>query len=270
MTINFRKAAVRVLTAAGLSVALSSVTVSAANLGLNFASTDPDAATSSLLPTDSAGVVPQVNWNNFALNNGASVPPIILDNGAVSTATVSWASNNTWRSGGNSAFPAGTGDRKLMSGYLDTLDTTVGGISLTVSNIDAALRSPAYDVYVYFLGDSSEARRGGGYTINDGSGPITKFGSTMGTPSAHIEDPGTDTDNTLDGTYLRFAGLTGASFTLTSDATLTTPPGFANGFRAPINGIQIVQVPEPGTFALIGVGTILVSAGIALRRRNRA
>ena len=142
-----------------------------------------------LLPTDIAGVVPQMNWNNFTLNNGASVPPIIQDNGAASTATVSWTSPNTWRSGGNSAFAAGSADRKLMSGYLDTLDTSVGGVSITVNNIDAALRTPAYDVYVYFLGDSNEARRGGGYTINDGSGPVTKFGSTMGIPSAHVEDP---------------------------------------------------------------------------------
>jgi hypothetical protein len=45
-----------------------------------------------------------------------------------------------------------------------------------------------------------------------------------------------------DGNYLRFIGLKGTSFTLTTDTTLTTP----NGFRAPINAIQIVPTPEFG------------------------
>jgi len=218
--------------------------VKAQNLGLNFAATDPDAATSSLNPTDVAGVVPQANWNNLELNTGTDVGSLEYDNNGTpvaSTATVSWTSNNTWRSTdtGNNAFPAGP-DRVLMAGYLDTLDTTAGAISLTVNNIDAVLRTPAYDVYVYMLGDSGE-NRGGGYTLDDGSGPIVKYGSTMAGPTAHVEDPGTDIDNSLDGTYLRFTSLTGSSFTLTADTTLTTP----NGFRSPINGLQIVPV-TPG------------------------
>jgi hypothetical protein len=90
---------------------------------------------------------------------------------------------------------------------------------------------------VYFMGDNAE-QRGGGYTLTpDGGAPIVKFGSTLGMPTEHIEDPGTDIDNNMDGTYLKFSGVTGSSFTLTGDATLTTP----NGFRAPINAVQIVK-----------------------------
>jgi len=253
------------LTAACVSCVISSAAF-AASLGLNFAATDPNAADSSLLPTEVAGVVPQPNWNNLALNNGDTTTPVpiplLKDDGTPSGATVSWASPNTWRSTANNAFPAGSPDRKLTTGYLDSNNTAAGGVMISVNNIDAALRTPAYDVYVYFVSDSG-ADRGGGYTIDDGSGPILKFGSTLAMPSAHVEDPGTDSDNSLDGTYLRFAGLTGSSFRLTSDTTLTTP----NGFRAPVNAIQIVQIPEPASAVLTYCGAALLGAIVWRRRR---
>jgi hypothetical protein len=206
------------------------------SLNLNFAATDPDAATSSLSPTDVAGVVPAANWNNLETNVGTNVGSLELNNNgtaAPSAATVTWTSNNTWRAGANSSF--GFPNSQMMSGYLDTLDTAAGGITVTVNNIDAALRNSSYDVYVYFIGDSPD-NRGGGYTIDDGTGPQLRYGSTMATPFEFVEDPGLDIDNSVDGNYIRFRRLNGSSFTITTNTTLTTP----NGFRAPINGIQIV------------------------------
>ncbi|BBO35239.1 dockerin type I domain-containing protein [Lacipirellula parvula] len=222
-------------------------TVNAQSLGLNFAAGDPDAATSSLNPTDVAGVIPAANWNNLLGANGTGVGGLFYNNAGTpvaSGATVTWTSPNTWRSGGNNAFPAGP-NKILTSGYLDTGDTAANGISITVNNLDTTLRTPAYDVYVYFVSDSN-ANRGGGYTINDGINNIVKYGSSMGSPTAFVEDPGIDADLTVDGNYLRFRGLTGSSFTLTTNTTLTTP----NGFRAPINAIQIIGgvslAPGPG------------------------
>jgi hypothetical protein len=234
----------------------------ARSLGLKFAATDPDAATSSLLPAEIAGVVPQANWNNLETANGTNVGSLELDNGAASTATVTWASPNTWRSTtGNNAFPAGP-DRKLTAGYLDSNDTAAGGAMVTVNNIDAAVRSPMYDVLVYFVSDSG-ANRGGAYTLTPSAGaPQVKYGSSLAMPAAYVEDPGTDLDLSLDGTHLRFRGLTGSSFSIASNTTLTTP----NGFRAPINAIQIVAVPEPAS-ALLACG-IAFFAAMASRRRK--
>jgi hypothetical protein len=165
-------------------------------------------------------------------NNGTAV---------TSTATVSWNSPNTWRSGGNNQLPVGP-QRKLMSGYIDTGNTTETAVSVTVSNIDPQLRAQPYDVYVYFVSDSG-ANRGGGYTLTpDVGSPILKYGSTMANPTTHVEDPGTDADISIDGTYLKFTGLTATSFTIVGDATLTTP----NGFRAPINAIQLGRPLVPG------------------------
>jgi hypothetical protein len=233
----------------------------AQSLGLKFAATDPDAATSSLNPTDVAGVVPTANWNNLTGNIGTGVTGLSYDNGGsavASTATVDWTSPNTWRSTtGNNSFPAGP-DRVLTAGYLDSNDTAAGGVSITVNNLDAALRSPAYDVYVYFVSDSG-ANRGGAYTINDGTVPQIKYGSTLANPTMHVEDPGTDADLSIDGTYLRFQGLTGSSFTLTSNTTLTTP----NGFRAPVNAIQIVGGSTPALHPSLVVNT--VTGAVALK-----
>ena len=133
---------------------------------------------------------------------------------------------------------------------------------VAVNNIDAALRSPRYDVLVYFVGDSP-ADRGGGYTIDDGTGPIVQYGSTLAAPTGYVLDPGTDLDNSLDGNYLRFSGLTGSSFTLSSNTELTTP----NGFRAPLNAIQIVVVPEPASVVL-GLAGLAACAIMARRRRQ--
>jgi hypothetical protein len=233
----------------------------ARGIGLKFAATDPDAATSSLLPAEVAGVIPQANWNNLETANGTNVGSLEQDNGAASTATVTWTSNNTWRSTtGNNAFPAGP-NRKLTAGYLDTLDTAVAGATVTVNNIDPALRARGYDVYVYFVGDSG-ANRGGGYTLTSGAQSAVKFGSTLAMPSAFVEDPGTDADNSLDGTHLRFRNINGASFSIASNTTLTTP----NGFRAPINAIQIVAVPEPAAAAMACGAALLV--GLGWRRRK--
>lgn len=232
-----------------LAFGMGSTPASAQSLGLKFAADDPADGTSMMNPTDVAGVVPRANWNNLFTNVGTDVGGLLYDNngtGVSSGVTVTYSGPNTWRSGGNNMFPEGP-NRKLLNGYLDSNNATGEGniSSVTVNNIDAAFRSPAYDVYVYFVSDST-ADRGGGYTLNDGNNTILKYGSTMAGPTAFVEDPGADANNSVDGTYLRFRGLTGTSFTITGDATLTTP----NGFRAPINAIQIIGgvpiAPGPG------------------------
>jgi hypothetical protein len=223
----------------GYLAGVATTTVWGQSLGLNFGANDPNPATSALLPGDVAGVVRQANWNNLEGATGSNPSPLVYDNGTgtavPSTLSVDWSTTNTWRSGANNAFTA-PGDRKLMSGYLD-IDVIPQLITVNVNNIDAALMTPTYDVYVYFTRDGAN-NYGGGYTLTPAGGtPVVKYGSTMGMPTVHVEDPGTDINNSIDGTYLRFTGLTASSFTLVADESLTTPAGV----RAPINAIQIVR-----------------------------
>ncbi|MFN0126477.1 MAG: hypothetical protein ACKV19_07330 [Verrucomicrobiales bacterium] len=220
------------------------------SVGVNF---PDDTVGGTLAPADVAGAVPQANWNNGAAAGSGTLNNLIGDLGGNAVATgvsVSWSgSGNTWASTGrgeeNNGFPAG-GDRSLMTGYLDTSDTST--TTITFSGIPEPYASLGYDVLVYALG--GVAGRGGIYTIGSTALSLTSAAS----PTAHILDPGVDLNDS--GTYGQFQ-VSGTSFTLTATAV-------GGNVRAPINGIQIVErIPEPAAASLAAF------AGLALLRRRR-
>ena len=100
--------------------------------------------------------------------------------------------------------------------------------------------------------------RGGTYTIGGTTLEHTVTAAFSGSFLQDTLDPGT----TANSNYLVFRGFSGPAFTLTAVPTIGAPA------RAPINAIEIVAVPEPVDVALLGLRTILVSAGVALRRRR--
>jgi hypothetical protein len=133
--------------------------------------------------TESAGVVPQVNWNNSdgaAMGTGAAnisgpTANSIVDNtgAAVPGLSLSWSANGTW-----SAANAGPGDLNLMSGYLDDVPAA-GDTVITVSGVPYTY----YDVYAY-LGSDGNNRSGRtrlfGFFQNDrwirtNTNPFTSF-----------------------------------------------------------------------------------------------
>ena len=243
-----------------VSTATVTVTVEGAggvgNIGLNFGSDEPPGVGSVLAPGTVAGAIPQANWNNLTGANG-SASDLIADaagSPVTTTASITWSSPNTWASTGrgeeNNGFPVGSGDHSLLTGYLDTGDTEATTASVTISGLGPEFTAGGYDVIVYTVG--GVAGRGGAYTI----GSTTKFGTTPASPSAHAEDAGVDLTDS--GTYVRFTGLTDASFTLTASAAASA--GAVN-FRAPINGIQIVPAGEPPCEPLIT--TVAECSGVA-------
>ncbi len=264
MSINFRRAAVRVLTAAGLSFALSTVVYAAPgapSIAVNFGANQPAAGSS---VTGPAGVLDTVTWNNASGTSGTATN-LNADVAGASTptaASVQWNSNGTWASTGlgeeNNTAPAGP-DRNLMTGYLDTGTVGETGVTINVANLPPVAGLPFFDVYVYIQGGANN--RGGTYTIGGTTLEHTGLGPFTGPFIEDTFDPGT----TAGSNYLVFRGLSGTGFTLTSTPTIVS--GVA---RAPINGIEIVAsaIPEPGTVALLGIGAVIVSAGVALRRRR--
>jgi hypothetical protein len=172
-------------------------------------------------PSEVAGVVPYSNWNNEAGNTKYNVGPLVDQNGNVVAGTnLTYASNNTWTTG----IVDAPGDNRLMGGYLDTTasDTTV--VYLT-----GVTGLAPYDVYVYFSGDTHDVRHGF-YTV---LGLGTQEGQdTAPFTGTYVRDTGSG------GNYLLFTGGTSDSLVLL--ATPQDPNSSDNGFRAPVEGIQIV------------------------------
>jgi hypothetical protein len=234
-------------------------------IGLNFGADEypnsPNAGT--LAAATLAGVVPQANWNNLRLNNGTNSALVIDSAGrAVATAaSVTWSSPNTWSSTGrgeeNNGFPIG-GDRTLMTGYLDT-DNAAGVARITVSGLDPALTA-GYDVIVYALGGTS-ANRYGAYSI----GTVTNVINSAAMPTNFVLDAGVNTNDI--GNYAVFKGLTGSSFTLIANAVTA----FGNGFRAPINAIQIIKSTPPSGLSIAATATnVVISFPTGFRLQSAA
>jgi hypothetical protein len=199
----------------------------------------------SLLSTDTAGVISVANWNNATANGqspiNATLNNLTDDTGAVTTASVNYVTPNTWTIGVLPSNP--TGNQKMMEGYLDVNNTALS-TTVTVSN----LPFNEYDVLVYTLGDANG--RNGTYTIGNQSKTTAPMGPFNG-------------NFTLGNNYTLLSDITGSSFTLTAH------PTNAAGFRSPVNGIQIVAVPAPGALVTTLLGA-LPGVGLLLRRRRRA
>jgi hypothetical protein len=235
------------------SDAVVQATPTGTSIAINFAADQvgPDGSA----VTGAAGLAGTENWNNFTGEVSTAAQPLIKDvtsASASSAATIEWASNNTWASTGlgeeNNTAPAGN-DRNLMTGYLDTTDVTVTQVSVT--GLDAEFTAQEYRVAVYINGGVNG--RGGQYTIT--------------TPD-QVQSLALTGTQPFDGSYvggedfLVFAGLTSPDFVLTAEPTVGTPP------RAPINGIEIVAIPEPGSIVLLAMGALgLLGLCHGLRRK---
>jgi hypothetical protein len=240
-------------------------------IGIKFGADDPPGVGSMLAPNQVAGVpgVRTANWNN-AVGASGTLGTLVRDDFGIATtsgASVTWSSSNTWSSTGrgeeNNMFVQGpgTGDRSLMTGYLD--DNPGQATMITIKNLPPDFAR--FDVYLYFLGGVSG--RFGDYTVNG----ITDFMIHSGGPSDNTSGPAyvqAVGDNST-GNFLLFRGLSG------SEIDISTVPPNNTGFRSPLNAVEIVLqplppvVPEPTTLALFGLGLAgLLAHGWWRRRRG--
>jgi len=194
------------------------------SLAINFAADEPNGQNLTAV-TGTAGIFGTSIWNNTTGASGSASNLLVDDGGAqvASTASVTWNSPNTWSSSlrgeVNNTAPPGN-DFNLMEGYLDTGNTVDTGITITVSGINSVpVIDDLYNVAVYIKGGVNG--RGGDYTIGGQTIPHVDTAPFDGTYEIGSE-----------GAVILFRNITGDSFTLTSVAT--------TGFRAPINGIEIV------------------------------
>lgn len=242
-----------------LSLATVTSVASAASISINFNS-DRD-ANGVLGPGESAGAPGYVTtgWNNFdAIPSSASgitqttadvdtpnVGALSNDSGAAVGTTISWTSVNAW----NTNNGTGSGDNKLMNGYIDN---NAGGPVVTVDI--AGVPYANYSVVAYFGSDG-----------NDRTGTIGISGGDTFSYNTHSAQAGNFPDSYLQTTDTG-AGNPDANFAVwenqtASDFTLTLTRGSSN---SGMHGLQIIQIPEPTSVALLGLGGL----GLLLRRRR--
>ncbi len=243
-----------------------------------------------LQPTIEAGVVKQTNWNNTLryqymmstsgvteafdktsiFQGGNSDAPVGLGTIVDDTGTVVNNLDIRWTHGLNHfGGSSSNGDIQLMKALTYQYRTTDPTMNIEVQDIPYA----AYDLYVYLGGED------GTQSTSDSAPNIAKVWLD-GNPDAfyfqsepHVGSPGfVQTTHTTGAagaplaSYAVWTGLTGDDVTISFVKEAgSTQHGFS---RIGIPGIQIVEVPEPGSIGLASLG--LLSLLMFIRRRRAA
>jgi len=198
--------------------------------------------------TSFAGVDNAAYWNSSQTEGVAN---LLANDGSSSGVSLTFAdAYGAWGIGGASA-PDGNGlyNNAIFAGYGNGGQDTLGLSGISFSQ---------YNIIVYFSSDT-DGRTG---TVSDGA---TTYDFTTMTRNMVNNDANaifTQTTDTIGANpsadYAVFSDLTGASQTLTTINTGAAGLG--------ISGMQIVEVPEPGTMALAALGGASL---LSWRRRSK-
>lgn len=240
------------LLAAGLMSTALAQTASADTISVNFAARSaPNLAPGNFLRVESgesssgvAGTNGNDVWNDVLNAIGTQS----VNGNAGEVAGIDWltgSADQIWSQTGTGTRTVAREDPSgdMMDGHFEGATPTQ--LSITMSGL--ADDFSAYDVYLY-VGDDWGGRVGS-FSIN--GGPALSFTSQKFTGTfTEVTSPGQA------GNYIRFAGITGDSFTIVGG-------GNDGANRTGVRAIEVVAVPEPTSLALLGLG------GLMLMRRRR-
>lgn len=270
----------------GSLVAIYCSTVQAATrvISINF-----DDGPNTILPGESAGVVPAVNWNNFS--NGTFTGSVLMDNSGVTDfgAGANVTMTTVLGTNGANVTPTGggTGDVKLWTaGTRSVWDGNNDEATQVLLEGLAAAFPNGYDVYI-FTGDVAHAfAHPQGSTIYESNTVADYTVARNNSPSAPpagltVTDTETwDVNNgeafdgiyTLGRDYVLFSGKSADDAVYSMHQNHNAGGGTFNWGQ--YQGMQIVgefteaeAVPEPSTYALGLMG--LVGFGLFVWRRRR-
>ncbi|WP_435896133.1 PEP-CTERM sorting domain-containing protein [Oceaniferula spumae] len=220
-----------------LALAAMTGAASAAAISVNFADTGDNRE---IAPATSAGIGNFTNWNNTVGVSGTA-GSLIDSDGATTMASVTWSAPGTWNdSEAEADASAGVGNAQLMRGYLDDGNAGAAGADWTVTGIPYT----NYTAILYLATDTA----GGSYREFNVNG--TNY-STTGTKQRYGTQPNWDATNSIT--------VTGLSGDLVVDGLNRD-----GAIRGSVAGFQIVEVPEPSSTALLGLGGL----ALILRRRK--
>jgi hypothetical protein len=206
------------------------------SIGINFAGRQwsiggntPQA----LAYTDTAGAVPQQNWNNVdpgGHNSGTTLQIVgpnagaISDNSGTSTSlSLTYTAQGMWSMNKTSGL---IGNQQLMNGYSD-FESSANG-SCRIDNITYSF----YDVYVYISADSNG--RTAGVSINGGTQYFLKTAASgYNFSNPLLQGAATDQASATNAHYIYFHNVSGSSLQI--DIT-------RYGSNIGLAGVQIIDV----------------------------
>jgi hypothetical protein len=257
----------------------------AASVGINLVG--ETAGGTFIVPTDSAGVDPQQNWNNIpgqAPGTLLVVPNLTKDTGGVGSLsgvkmTIQYNAASAQVSGvvTNEGAPLDTANRQLMQSYADVLGPVTGVPGTTHVTFENLAGFGPFDLLIYNAGTIPpfQPDRVAQYSLYDGttSGAPSlgsrlirnKFNPFNVPNDAFKESVGDGTvAGTVEGNYIRIKNLNPSTGSLHILAEgLTGSPQ-----RGALNGMQLIQVPipEPSSIAICFMASMF---GVSILRRRR-
>ena len=198
--------------------------IGSGTLSINFVGGGGAVTPSPMGPTEIAGVIPVANWNNFIGANGGLALTDSL--GAATSASISVSGvPNTWSSG----VPDNPGNQRMMVGYLDSGNATVTSVALS-----GLSPSKTYLIYVYTARDDTNSAALYSVGAQTFAAQPGIFGGTFTQVTA------TDPTKPMAGNYMVFQVTGSGSYTV-----MATPDAATNGFRAPVNAVQVIVLTAP-------------------------
>lgn len=227
--------------------------VGSLNAGIISVDFDNTAAAPGLMETTDLAGAPGVragNWNAWFKSDVTlgDADQTIVDDSGVTIAGFTASGNFSWASRDNDT----ANDTAMFS---DIVDVQTSTRLVNVSGVPYAF----YDVYVYMHDDDFD--RAGQFTLGSetyymrGFGPGEHAGDPLADGSGYVLSTdttyglGTDIDQA---NYVKFSNVSGVAFQMAWTA-VNAGDGTQ---RAKVAGFQIVEVPEPATMLLLGLGTM--------------